>query len=54
MKNFIIWGGSEVLERFGGIRVKHVALPTQNILHSNVAVGMILQAFFSGQLKSLL
>ena len=54
IKDLVLLVGSEVLEGTDGVRVQHVALPTQNILHSNVAVGMILQAFFSGQLKSLL
>ena len=53
IKDLVLLVGSEVLEGTAGVRVQHVALPTQFILHSNVAVGMMLQAFASGQLEGL-
>ena len=53
IRNLVFMVGNEVLEGTQNCFVQPVALPLGYIVHSNVAVGMMLQAFESGQLEAL-
>ena len=53
IQDLVFLVGSEVLEGIDDYRVIHISLPTQLVVSSNVAIGMMLHAFGSGQLEFL-